>query len=149
VKSTFQIKTKDGKHYCLEVPSLFPVSRKEFLRIVVGGTIPSARTETDRIRWLRDYFAFYQGTRENAETTLAHWQSTALDEATFYGHADFFAAWASGILRRRAVAARKKVTKPFGKSIKPFDKIPKVAKCNKPTRKTHLVVKKGSSRRSD
>jgi hypothetical protein len=44
----------------LAKPTGFPVSLKEFLRIVVGGSIPSARTETDRMRYYRQFLTAWQ-----------------------------------------------------------------------------------------
>ncbi|GEM_PF-6545611 len=118
----------------LAKPRAFPVPLKEFLRIVVGGSIPSARTETDRMRFYRQFLVAWQvdegaakaeqGTlpilklhpKDRPQYLIEHHSRKGFDAWGFALEAELFLTWQSGMLARRgASAARQRWGKKKGK----------------------------------
>jgi hypothetical protein len=136
---------RNEKGFAVERPASYPVAFKEFLRIVVGGTIASARTETDRLhyyrRFLRDtayWFESYPAALCKGEPVtpasipepdadkvadiIARDRNEPFTEPQFKLFAEFFLLWAKQLPRARAVraaAARHQKTLLTGQSKRP------------------------------
>ncbi len=123
--------------YAIKRPVDFPITLNDFMRLVIGGTIPSARTETNRTLFLRHCLRWHvEGLeaasrrypelgiprpRVTAEECLAGFRRAGFfTEEAFDNWARLFLRWRSGLLSRRArTAAERRWQKPFCGARKP------------------------------
>lgn len=111
-------------------PQSWPMSLKDFLRVVVGKGIPSARTVKERMRHFRNFLAWWNETAKKAamqghmmatekpELTIKRCKAVGFTEAKFRMFSEYFDMWNAG--RKKVKQNRRKPPQSWPMTFKDF-----------------------------